>query len=205
MAVKLNPSIHDRNARSNLADDIERYWVGRLSSNVGVQYLKLVDGHVFRNGYFERTDIFCFQDFERGVNVFVGVEGDISIQPWSDAAPITPAEERSIRRQVAAQLEVEKDYVAFEARYLRERPWEDVDGMTPEAAVAHLRAWADAVKADSTPVATITITRADGTVAGTLPVYATELNAEPAYAHIGRQVSRVLTGQDAPTVDVVVR
>lgn len=144
MAVNLQASEADRNVRSNLADDIERYWVGHTTTCVGVQYLDLKDGLVVKGRYsIERADIFCFQDYDRGVNVFVDIDGYPSIQPWSDKKQITPAEKKSIERQVAAALSEQAEYVAFETKFLTEKPWTQVYGMTPEDAVASLRKWAE--------------------------------------------------------------
>lgn len=196
MSVKLEASALDRNVRSNLADDLEKYWVGHTTSNIGLQYLKLEDGIVVAGGYFERTDIFCFQDFTRGVNVFVEADGSTSIQPWESggrgrkkATPLTPEEIKSIHRQVKAALKAQAEYVAFEAKFLRERPWTDVYGMTPEDAVASLRAWAENAKTDTTPIATVTVTAPDGTELTSFPIYTNEVHRDAALAFIGQRVS----------------
>ena len=49
-----------------------------------------------------------------------------------------PQRRSQIRSIVDAHFVEAKEYVAHEARFLKEKPWLKVDGMTPEQAVAKL-------------------------------------------------------------------
>lgn len=131
-----NPFV-TRNVRSTLANDIQEYWVGRTNSNIGVQYLTFKDGIIRLNGcLLERTDIMVVQFF--GVaNVFVEADGSKSIDVWSDGK-LTKQRRDQIYAIVDAHYAMASEYVAREARFLKERPWLKVDGMTPEQAVAKL-------------------------------------------------------------------
>ena len=126
-----------RNIRSDIADDIQKYWVGKKESNIGVQYLSFKDGIVHaRRCILERSDIMVVQ-FSSVANVFVEADGSQSINEWGDAK-MTPQRRSQIRSIVDAHFIEAKEYVAHEARFLKEKPWLKVDGMTPEQAVAKL-------------------------------------------------------------------
>lgn len=127
-----------RAVRSNLADKIEQYWVGKPESNIGLQYLQLIDGKVQKGRYLiERQDVLILQ--RRDVcNIFCHVDGYTQIDVWTGAHMSDTAKARA--RQVAAvAMEEEAEYVEHERRFLESKPWEQVYGMTPERAVAKLR------------------------------------------------------------------
>lgn len=189
MAVKLSTE-YARNVRSDLADGIERYWVGHKTSHTGLQYLDLKDGRVVKGRYLiERTDIFCFQDFGR-VNVFVEADGSWHADVWTDGDKLTDAERRSIDRQVKAALKAQSEYVEHEGRFLRERPWEDVYGMTPEDAVESLREWERRVREDLDPIAIAQVLSADKTqVLAEIPIHTTDLDRKYSREHIGGQIA----------------
>lgn len=126
-----------RNVRSTLADDIQKHWVGRTNSNIGAQYLTFQDGIVRLNGYLcERTDVMVVQFF--GIaNVFVEADGSKSINVWSDT-PLSKQRREQIYAIVDAHCAVASEYMKREARFLKEKPWLKVDGLTPEQAVNKL-------------------------------------------------------------------
>lgn len=129
-----------KNVRSNLADEMEKYWVGRENSNIGIQWLNLKDGHVYKfselSDAFGRKDIFLVQMFN-GFNVFVEPDGSIDIQEYG--AQLYPEEREEVKKFVVDLMEKEKEYVEHERRFLQEKPWRQCDGMTPQQAVDKLR------------------------------------------------------------------
>ena len=75
--------------------------------------------------------------FSSVANVFVEADGSQSINEWGDAK-MTPQRRSQIRSIVDAHFIEAKEYVAHEARFLKEKPRLKIDGMTPEQAVAKL-------------------------------------------------------------------
>jgi hypothetical protein len=126
-----------RNVRSDLADGIKKDWVGRQKSLIGHQYLEFKDGVVKLNRCFERTDVLLMQ-VPNVCNVFIGVDGDLDLQCWSDVE-LDASERTAIEEAAKKFFEDEHEYVDRERRFLKSKPWAQVDGMVPEAAVAKLR------------------------------------------------------------------
>lgn len=130
-----------KNVRSDLTDQIERYWVGREASNIGMQYLALKDGRLELNSHlFERTDVLCLQDFKDcgGCNIFIEANGAIQIDVWDRSQWSLAAQERAYRAAAEA-IAGHHCYMARQARFLATKPWLRVVGMTPEEGVARLR------------------------------------------------------------------
>jgi hypothetical protein len=127
-----------RNVRSDLADRIEKYWLNNPKSLVGLQYLQLVEGVIsVRKSCCERTDVLLFQ-VPSVCNVFMGVDGSVDVQYW-DGVETSDEEHEEIKAAARQFFAEEEGYVAREKRFLEEKPWQFVDGMTPEAAVAKFR------------------------------------------------------------------
>lgn len=126
-----------RTVRSDLADEIEKYWVGRKNSHIGLQYLVLQDGIVGKGRFIERRDVLLLHG--ENINVFVDPPDDIHVQPHGGMDEGSPA---AIRRATAAAkraIRRESAFIEHELRFLTEKPWEQVYGMTPEDAVAKIR------------------------------------------------------------------
>lgn len=126
-----------RNTRSILANEIKKYWCGHTNSNIGMQYLTFKDGiiHV-RDGLFERTDLMMVQ-FWNVANVFVEADGSKTFNEWSKEK-LSKQRRAQMCAIVDSHVTMAKDYMERERRFLREKPWLQLDGMTPEQAVAKL-------------------------------------------------------------------
>lgn len=136
--------------RTNLADKIEEYWVGKKNSPIGIQYLTFKDGKVNVGRFYERQDVLDVQCFHPGCNAFIDVNGDANIQPWGTYGKDGAARKNAAKKippglvemmQGACKLWFSRnhEFVERQARFFAERPWEQVDGMTPDDAVAKLR------------------------------------------------------------------
>ncbi len=127
-----------KNVRSDLADQMQKYWCGKENSNIGLQYLTFKDGIVrVHRGAWERMDIFLVQ-VPDVTNVFVEPFSPAVIQPF-DGVELDSAEMQKIRAKVEEIVREEKEYVEHERLFLGTRPWEHLDGLFAELAVAKLR------------------------------------------------------------------
>jgi hypothetical protein len=134
-------NIH-RNQRSDLADEMEKYWVGRKRSNIGMQYLALKSGKVVDNGYiFERRDLLVLQ-WSGHMNVFVEPDGSYGAQLWTEFREdfaLTEKGRKKLGQFVKRAIMDNQKFFDHEVKFLDEKPWEQVYGMTPELAVIKLR------------------------------------------------------------------
>lgn len=123
-----------RNVRSDLAERMRAYWVGKPTSNIGLQYLSYNEGLItVRQPAWERTDI-LWLSVDNACNVFIEPDGSTQIDAY-DGVEFT-SEEFGKLKQLAAKVYAENaEYVAHEKRFLESKPWLQVDGMTPERAV----------------------------------------------------------------------
>lgn len=127
-----------RFVRSDLGEDIRKYWGGKRFSNVGLQYLELKDGQVHVTNYIERTDVLMVQG--EGINVFVDANGRQHIEPH-DPGETSP---NSMKRAAQAAQDAYEDEIEFcehEGEWLKEKPWKLVEGMTPTQAADFLFHW----------------------------------------------------------------
>lgn len=156
--VKLGDFTVGRNDRTDMRSQIQKYWVGREYSPFGIQYVQYTHrpegpgmekyrretkGKIVVPAHsWERDDIFCIQHWEPGVNTFVDLSGDsykISIQPWNGVS-LSPEDEQTIREQVAQVMKdpANADYIERQRRWFNEKPWKQLNGLTPEEAVSKL-------------------------------------------------------------------
>ena len=133
------------NVRSGLAHGIERYWVGTNNSNVGLQYLQFKDGIITTKEFcFERSDLVVFQYLghpgDYGFNIFVESDGSLSWNTFS-GTELTIAETIEVEKHIATALTTDEfvKYLDHERRFLKEKPWLQVNGMTPKQAVAKFK------------------------------------------------------------------
>lgn len=127
------------NVRSDLGSSIEKYWVGRKSTNIGMQYLDLKKGMIVKSRYLaERTDILCVQGEQ--INTFVEVDGDVSVQPWSTREATAAAKRRAeLAARKAFDLAKKAGYIDNEAKFFLDKPWTLCHGKTPAQAVQTLQ------------------------------------------------------------------
>lgn len=155
--VSLGKPAVSRNDRTDLRSQIAKYWVGKEHSRVSLQYLQYTyrpdpeykqyaretNGKIVVPSHsFERDDIFCVQHCEPGINTFVTLVGDsysISIQPWSEVS-LSAQEEQIIRDQIDAIMKDPNnaEYIERHRKWFSEKPWKQLDGLTPAEAVAKL-------------------------------------------------------------------
>lgn len=146
--VKLDLSLLtiSRHVRSDLAKEVEKYWLNKKSSNVALQYLRLNDGVIkaVRSGW-ERTDLLCFQLILpnhkwAGFNIFYEPNGYLT---WNvfEGTEISQQEKTQVEQWIRAKVQ-EADLAAYlehETVFLTRKPWQEVDGMTPAEAVAKFK------------------------------------------------------------------
>lgn len=122
--------------RDNLADKIEKYWVGRKTTHVGLQYLELRDdGRVYRSGYGERKDV--VHVLTANCSLFIEPDGRVHLD--SVEGRISETEREYVMAACKVIVEREHDHIGRNRRWLEAKPWEAVVGMTAEEAVAKLR------------------------------------------------------------------
>lgn len=129
------PSVR-KNVRSDLRQQLERYWVDKETSNIGLQYLSFKEGVVRPGNYFERTDLFIMQ-YSRIANVFLDPRMQsggcsVSIQPYPDVT-ITKEERVVIMAEADKLWTEEKEYVEHEIAFLKwiQENKHNFDGITP--------------------------------------------------------------------------
>ena len=135
--LKLSDVYMSRNVRSDLASEVKKYWLGKKKSNIGLQYLDLKDGIIHADvGMWERTDILMFQH-PKAFNVFVEADGSCT---WNvfDGCEVSDNERRTVETYIRKKVRQPDTaaYVTHERKFLLDKPWLQVDGMTPEQAIA---------------------------------------------------------------------
>jgi hypothetical protein len=133
--------------RTTIADDVERYWVGRDSSDIGIEFLHAdwSDRTIHVLPYTGRTDIFVihFRLVHGGNNYFAFVEYNLSYF-FGSYNPMDDPLFRNIRHALHDYIKncIVYDYVDFhkkQVRWFSEQPWKQIDGKNPEEAVHILR------------------------------------------------------------------
>lgn len=128
------PSV-SKHVRSNLATEVQKYWVGKPDSNIGLQYLRLHNGVIEVPEFsFERKDLLLVQ-FWGVCNVFVEPSGHIQIDAWSETI-LSEADRAHIAAQIPPIVAAHEEFFKEENRFFQEKPWLQVHGMTPEQALA---------------------------------------------------------------------
>jgi hypothetical protein len=126
-----------RNVRSDLADGIEAYWAGERESVIGLQYLDLQDGRLVKGPFLvERTDILWVHG--PTANAFVEPDGRIQVDRFRDRG-CTDRDAANIERAARRFYRRELEYVEHEARFLNEKPWLQIIGLTPANGVKRMR------------------------------------------------------------------
>ncbi len=132
-----NPVVYNH-VRSDIRQDIQKYYVGKSRGNIGLGGFNIVDGKI-QTFNFRRSDIFLVQYWEQ-VNVFVEADGSFKAEPW-EGVTLTDFDRKSISTYVKVLLSENKQYVEQEKRY---KDWFDsyhemLDGQSPEYAVRILK------------------------------------------------------------------
>ena len=124
-----------RNVRSNLAEQIQTYWCGKPTSNVGMQYLSYKEGVITASQHvFERTDILWIA-VDNVCNVFIEPDGSVQIDRYRNVE-LTTVECDQLKKLAAKVYAANVKYVEREKQFLDAKPWLQVHGMMPEEAVA---------------------------------------------------------------------
>lgn len=134
----------ERHVRSNLADRIHTDWCGANCCGadgrpfIGLQYIewKGGDNPVRLGRILERTDV-LFISMDCICNVFIEPDGAQLIQAHSGVV-LSQDAEALVRAYAGVFYLEEKEFVDRERRFLDEKPWLQLDGLTPEQAVARL-------------------------------------------------------------------
>ena len=135
--------------RTNLKARIEKYYVDKIPTDATGQYLKFENGILRLTHMLERVMCvqFTWESMAFGINVFVydghEVGGDwvVSVQPWSGVYDMSDMEKMLITaraKQEALAAETKDGYMTKHTRFFKERPWLQLDGLTPEAAIKQL-------------------------------------------------------------------
>lgn len=125
-----------KNVRSDLKEKIAKNWLGETNSSIGIQYLDFNDGVIHFRGHSARTDVILIQ-WQDTCNVFIEVDGYKSIQPFGDIK-LSDREKKYITIICEEFLDKEREYIEHEKHFLDSRPWEQLDGLTPEQAISKL-------------------------------------------------------------------
>jgi hypothetical protein len=129
-ALEIAWTLHDR---TDLDEEVERCWVGRENSQIGMAHLRLEDGIVHVFGC-PRTDVIAVRlsDCEG----FASVEPDGSTwTSWTEE----PSERARLLKAAELMFLVHRGYCEQQAAWLAAKPWKRVEGMTPADAVTELR------------------------------------------------------------------
>ena len=111
-----NPLVN-KHERDDLRKDIEQYYLGKTSSNIGLGLIQ-VDWTTRRveTYAFFRQDVLTIQ-FWDVANVFVDSDSYVSIQPWSGIELSTEEKER-IRTLVAKEIALRTEFLEEQAEWL---------------------------------------------------------------------------------------
>lgn len=124
--------------RTSLRSDLGR-WAGQQSSQIGMPYIKLVDGIIVFHTTFAREDVLVIQ-YEAG-NVFVTLDGEWGYSySGIDGVELSDEENRLVRMEVRKNLELHHEFIQ------RQRAWFAqkqelllaINGMTPNQAISYL-------------------------------------------------------------------
>jgi hypothetical protein len=118
------------NDRTHLARDFGRYWLGVEDSNIGEQYLHFKGGRVFTRSFcFERRDIAIVQ-FQDVANVFIEPDGQLQVDLFDVVVSDAEVEYMKGYAKGWYQDENNQAYIQRHHAFFREKPWEQVSGMT---------------------------------------------------------------------------
>lgn len=124
--------------RSDLRQQIEKYWVGRKNATIGLGQARLKDGILTPSPFFRR-DIALLQAFGK-VNVFIRTDGTYTTNVWGEKGGSLDADDKQVIEKIVKAWMLENiTYVQVQQLYFDEEPWKAVDGLTPEQAVAKLK------------------------------------------------------------------
>jgi hypothetical protein len=131
IAVMEPPHIF-QNDRTSLASELKS-WIGHQNSQLGIQYLELVDGKVtVKNNVLERRDV--LRAYFPGVgNIFVEPDGSYVFNFQVDK------DQRAIMKSYVDIACIQhKKFIQRHKQFFREEPWRQLNGLTPEEAIAKL-------------------------------------------------------------------
>jgi len=125
--------------RDDLKTELQKYWINRPNSRMGIGKLQLKEGLVYTIPFFRR-DLAMVQ-YKGICNVFIEPDGRIQIDMWP-GAKITE-DERAQIMTFCKQIPI--TYADFWARQIKFLSWfrehgHELNGRTPEEAVNHLEA-----------------------------------------------------------------
>ncbi len=137
-----------RNERTDLANQVEKYWVDREISDIGIPPLQYPQrpgpgyGKIQIPEYsFSRSDIFVLQ----WIHKYDGFAGNVFLRPDGTYQIDMEGIETSDRELIQTEVEkvmadpANKDFIDRHVKWFTEQPWKQVHGMTPAEAVSHLR------------------------------------------------------------------
>lgn len=142
--------------RTDLADQIEKAWVGRDHSGIGLPHLEYTyrpvreqyakyardtGGKVLYRPGLNRRDIFIVQWHSQ----HSGFVGSIFVDPDGTCHIQFNGLEKEDRDIIKAEFDMvwnnpeNQEFIARQVKWFNDEPWKQVHGMTPAEAVAHLR------------------------------------------------------------------
>lgn len=140
---ELNFSVSYIERAGRIADAIEKYWVGHTQSNIGIPYIKLVNGLVSCEGHFyARQDIAWIRLKEIEIVaafVDIGKDKNGTYLSYNGSVFVTDALKKVFHRVAEAALARHPEWVDHQRRFFTEQPWCDLNGLTPAQAVENLR------------------------------------------------------------------
>jgi len=127
------------NDRTQIRQNISKYWQNQTSSMYNIQYLDLNNGVINIKQYcYERTDIFVVQ-FSNRCNIFVEADGQHSVNVFENATPLTMAEDTYIELLCEELLIAESNFVETQRLFFGTQPWLQLEGLTPDQAIVKLK------------------------------------------------------------------
>lgn len=138
----------DQNDRTKLRDDIEKYWVGKKDSNIGVGGPISIDWRtrkISAEGFFFRKDIYLIRIYlKKSTDHYsIFVEPDLSYE--IDKYDVTDKSlfenaKKYIKDYINYYLKnTDSRYIKRQQKWFKEEPWEYIDDKTPEEAVEILK------------------------------------------------------------------
>ena len=134
-----------RTERADLREQLAACWLNNSNAELfGMPYLSVDDGIVAHTKYYAREDVLFlrWENRERGwcINVYVNVDGSEQIDEWvaNGKLVLDENDRNQIHAAVLAAMKENATFIERQKRFLAEKPWTQLHGLSVQAAVNKL-------------------------------------------------------------------
>ncbi len=125
--------------RTELKDYIQENWVGKDKSNIGSAYVSMDwKTRTMKPTYPFRQDIYILNlNFKKSTDqysIFIDRDGTYTVNKFSVKTPEL-LNEKYLKKFISELFSEHKEFVEKQRKWFNEKPWEQLDGKSPEEAV----------------------------------------------------------------------